>query len=162
MLKINDKSIFLSDSLSMFSKSCEYGLQAILYIAVHVRNDRKIGLKEIADSQDIPAHFLSKILQILVKYKLLQSVKGPNGGFALNRQPEDITLLEVVSAIDGLDIFDRCGIGLKTCSDAHPCPIHNKFKFLRESIRNTLMKETLADLIFTVEEGKSYVTLKSI
>jgi Rrf2 family protein len=129
---------------------------------LHARPDRKVGLKEIADNQDIPAHFLSKILQILVKYKLLVSVKGPNGGFGLYRKPEDITLLEVVSAIDGLDIFDRCGIGLKQCDDAHPCPIHNKFKFLRESIRNTLMKETLADLIFTVEEGKSYVTLKNL
>jgi Rrf2 family transcriptional regulator, iron-sulfur cluster assembly transcription factor len=146
----------------MFSKSCEYGLQAILYIALHARADRKVGLKEIADNQDIPAHFLSKILQILVKYKLLVSVKGPNGGFGLYRKAEEITLLEVVSAIDGLDIFDRCGIGLKQCDDAHPCPIHNKFKFLRESIRNTLMKETLADLIFTVEEGKSYVTLKNL
>lgn len=146
----------------MFSKSCEYGLQAILYIALHARPDRKVGLKEIADNQDIPAHFLSKILQILVKYKLLISVKGPNGGFALYRKAGDITLLEVVSAIDGLDIFERCGIGLKHCDDAHPCPIHNKFKFLRESIRNTLMKETLADLIFAVEEGKTYVTLKHL
>ena len=82
----------------MFSKSCEYGLQAILYIALHARPDRKVGLKEIADNQDIPAHFLSKILQILVKYKLLVSVKGPNGGFGLYRKPEDI--IEEMMALD--------------------------------------------------------------
>lgn len=144
----------------MFSKSCEYGLQAILYIALHAKNDRRIGLQEIASEQDIPAHFLSKILQILVKNKMLSSIKGPNGGFVLNRPANKISLLEVIAAIDGLDIFDKCGIGLKECSDSHPCPIHNKFKFLRENIRQSLQSETLADLTLQVDAGKSFVTLK--
>lgn len=146
----------------MFSKSCEYGLQAILYIALHASSERRVGLQEIAENQEIPSHFLSKILQILVKQKLLSSTKGPNGGFILNRKPEDITLLEVIAAIDGLDIFDRCGIGLKTCSDEVPCPIHNKFKFLRENIRDTLSNETLADLRLQVVQGKSFVTVKNM
>lgn len=146
----------------MFSKSCEYGLQAILYIALHASGERRVGLQEIAENQEIPSHFLSKILQILVKQKLLSSTKGPNGGFILNRKPEDITLLEVIAAIDGLDIFDRCGIGLKTCSDEVPCPIHNKFKFLRENIRQTLSNETLADLRLQVVQGKSFVTVKNL
>ncbi len=146
----------------MFSKSCEYGLQAILYIALHASSERRVGLQEIAENQEIPSHFLSKILQILVKQKLLSSTKGPNGGFILNKKPEDITLLEVIAAIDGLDIFDRCGIGLKTCSDEVPCPIHNKFKFLRENIRDTLANETLADLRLQVVQGKSFVTVKNL
>jgi Rrf2 family protein len=146
----------------MFSKSCEYGLQAILYIALHANGETRVGLQEIAEKQEIPSHFLSKILQILVKQKLLSSTKGPNGGFVLNKKPEEITLLEVIAAIDGLDIFDRCGIGLKVCSDEVPCPIHNKFKFLRENIRNTLSTETLADLRIEVVEGRSFVTLKDV
>ena len=64
----------------MFSKSCEYGLQAMLYIAMNASEDRNVGLREIAVNQGIPVHFLSKILQMLVKNKLLNSVKGPNGG----------------------------------------------------------------------------------
>ncbi len=145
----------------MFSKSCEYGLQAILFVATYATPEKRIGLQEIAQAQSIPAHFLSKILQILVRHKLLSSIKGPNGGFALYKSPKEITLLEVVSAIDGLDIFSKCGIGLKNCSDDHPCPIHNKFKFLRESIRSTLQGETLADLTYKVAGGYTFVTLKT-
>jgi len=144
----------------MFSKSCEYGLQAMLYIAMNASEDRNVGLREIAANQGIPVHFLSKILQMLVKSKLLNSVKGPNGGFTLRKKPEETNLLNVVASIDGLDLFERCGIGLKLCADHHPCPVHHKFKFLRESIRETLCSENLSDLVFDMQEGKSYLALK--
>ena len=145
----------------MISKSCEYGLQAMLYIAMNSSEDRNIGLREIAVNQGIPVHFLSKILQMLVRSKLLYSAKGPNGGFTMRKKPEETNLLEVVASIDGLDKFERCGIGLKLCSDEHPCPLHHKYKFLRESIRDTLCNEKLSDLVFDMREGRSYVALKN-
>ncbi len=145
----------------MFSRACQYALQAVLYIALH-RNERAvIGLKEIADAQDLPSHFLSKILQQLVKNKILTSTKGPNGGFSFLIPPDILTLMEIVKIIDGMDIFDRCGMGMKICSDAAPCPIHHEFKIVKEKIRNILVKKTIAELCKDVEEGKSIVSYKA-
>ena len=108
----------------------------------------------------MPLHFLSKILQQLVKRKILKSVKGPNGGFSLNISPSKLRLIKIVEIIDGLDIFDRCGIGLKKCSDATPCPIHFEYKKVKEKIRSVLTEKTLTQLCQDVEKGQSIVTYK--
>ena len=142
----------------MFSRACQYAFQAVLYITLHQQNDKFVGLKEIAAAQDIPQHFLYKILQNLVKNKILTSTKGPTGGFALNIPSDKLTLLEVVKVIDGLDIFERCGIGMKFCSDVAPCPVHQDFKIVKTKIRGLLSEKTLADLCKDVQEGKSIVT----
>ncbi|MBW8050876.1 MAG: Rrf2 family transcriptional regulator [Cytophagales bacterium] len=143
----------------MFSRSCEYALQAVLYITLHSSN-KAVGLTAIAKSQKIPAHFLSKILQLLVKHKILNSTKGPNGGFNLNVAAKRLTLLEIVKIVDGLDIFDKCGIGLKTCSDKNPCPIHNDFKIVKNKIRQLLSEKTVAELCEDVKNGSAIVNLK--
>jgi len=144
----------------MFSKSCEYALQAILYIALHSQDGRSVGLKEISDSQQIPHHFLSKILQQLVRHKILVSVKGPNGGFSLHKSPEKINLLGIVKIIDGLEIFDRCGIGLRECQDHNPCPIHFEFKKVKQNIKDVLSHKTLTELADDVKKGHSIVSYR--
>ena len=144
----------------MFSKSCEYAIQAILYIALHAKGGKNIGLKEIAENQEIPAHFLSKILQLLVRNKLINSTKGPNGGFYLVKPANKITLLRIVRIIDGDDIFNRCGIGLKKCSDKTPCPIHKEYKMIKDNIKQVLSNKSIAELTKDVSEGKSIVNFK--
>ena len=144
----------------MFSRSCEYALQSILYIALHSKNGQAVGLKDISDSQDIPLHFLSKILQQLVKHKLLKSTKGPRGGFALNVPSHQLRLMTIVKVIDGLDIFDRCGIGLKECSDKTPCPVHFEYKEIKNKIRELLDKKNLTELWEDVVTGQSIVGYK--
>ena len=144
----------------MFSKSCEYALRSIMYIALNTKNNHAVGLKKISSAQDIPLHFLSKILQQLVKHKVLSSVKGPSGGFLLNTTPDKLRLIEIVEIIDGLDILDRCGIGLKKCSDKTPCPIHFDYKVVKEKIRQLLSEKSLSQLCHDVEAGKSIVNYK--
>lgn len=144
----------------MFSTSCHYGLQAMLYIAYHHTEDKNIELKQIAEDQGIPKHFLSKILQQLVRHDLLVSMKGPTGGFRLNLPAADITLIEIVDAIDGLGIFTQCGIGFKECDDDQPCPIHNDFKGVRNQVRELFESKSLKDLVEDVNLGNSIVGLK--
>lgn len=141
----------------MFSTSCHYALQAMLYIALHTKKDQNIDLTQIASKQNIPKHFLSKILQTLVKSKLLISMKGPTGGFRLSRAAEDISLIEVVDAIDGMDIFTQCGIGFKKCNDDNPCPIHTDFKRVREQIQELFQSKSLLELTNDVKLGKSII-----
>jgi Rrf2 family protein len=142
----------------MFSKSCEYALQSIIFITLHSENGGAVGLKKISDSQKIPLHFLSKILQQLVKAKMLNSTKGPNGGFTLNIPPNRLRLIQVVEIIDGLDIFDRCGIGLKKCSDKNACPVHFEWKVVKNKINHLLTEKTLKELSEEIEEGLSIVS----
>lgn len=143
----------------MFSTSCQYGLQGMLYIAMHSSKDDNVGLIEIAENQEIPRHFLSKILQQLVKAGLLESMKGPNGGFKLSKKPEKITLLQIIKAIDGLDIFTQCGIGFKKCSDDHPCPIHHDYKTVRDKVYELFKKKTLKEVIYEAEHGEGIISL---
>lgn len=132
----------------------------MLYIAYHHSDDSNIELKQIAEDQGIPKHFLSKILQQLVRHDLLISMKGPTGGFRLNQSADEIALIEIVDAIDGLGIFTQCGIGFKQCDDDHPCPIHNDFKEVRNQVQNLFESKTLKDLVEDVNLGNSIVGLK--
>jgi Rrf2 family protein len=137
-------------------------MQAMLYLALHYSEDENIDLTSIAEELDIPKHFLSKVLQILVKHKLLLSMKGPKGGFRLSRRPREITLIEIIEAIDGLDIFNQCGIGFKQCDDEHPCPIHMEYKHVRNRIESLFENKSLKELSEDVERGDSIVSLGNI
>lgn len=142
----------------MFSRSCQYALQAVLYINLHGSKDKAVKIKDISESQGIPIHFLGKILQILVKHKILISIKGPHGGFMMGVNSNDISLYEIVGIIDGHNIFDQCGIGFKICSDEHPCPVHNEFKIVKAKIKALLENKTIAELCDDVKNGKSVVS----
>jgi Rrf2 family transcriptional regulator, iron-sulfur cluster assembly transcription factor len=130
----------------LFSRQCEYALQAILYIT------KKSGggytdIKEISKSLGIPHHFLAKILQSLSKRGLLRSQKGPSGGFALSGEPDTITLYHIVEAIDGNAFLHECVLGLPVCGGDNPCPVHEKWGKLREEIHKMLTDKTIAEMV---------------
>lgn len=111
----------------MFSKTCEYAIRALIYIAQHSKDGAKISIKDIALGIDSPEHFIAKILQQLGKKGFVKSIKGPNGGFYMERDELKLNLADVVREIDGERLFTGCGLGLKECSESHPCPIHDDF-----------------------------------
>ncbi|MBD3275039.1 MAG: Rrf2 family transcriptional regulator [Candidatus Marinimicrobia bacterium] len=129
----------------IFSKKCEYGLQATLYLSAHVGKGA-ISSDEIAEELKIPKEFVSKILQSLTKYNIIGSKKGKAGGFFLAKKPEDIKLISIVEAIDGLDVFENCVLGFPHCSPENPCPVHEEWGDLRTKAYNMLNSETLDQL----------------
>ncbi|TRZ65690.1 Rrf2 family transcriptional regulator [bacterium] len=140
----------------MFSKSCIYGIQAMSYIAQKSGERDYTGLKEISEDRHIPLHYLSKVLQILVKHKILKSAKGNKGGFSLARDPEKINLLEIIDAIDGLDNFNSCVIGLKECSSESACPVHEQYKTFQEELRKNFTEKNFRSLVEDIKKGKSF------
>jgi len=110
-----------------------------------------LGIKKISQDLNLPTPFLAKILQQLAKQKILTSSKGPHGGFSILRDPESITLLDIVKAIDGDEIFTNCIIHNGTCNDiineGKPCPVHNEFSALREDLLNIFRSKTIAGLV---------------
>jgi len=128
----------------MLSNTCKYAIRSVIYLAVNEKKDTKIGIKQISAELDIPAPFLGKILQVLSKNKLLNSSKGPNGGFCLGRKSSEISLLDIVKIIDGMDFFENCLIGMKVCSGdkkmTEKCPFHESLDPIRDNLFNKFKK----------------------
>jgi Rrf2 family protein len=143
--------------MGIFSKTCEYAMRAVFYIAQRSHQGDKVGIKEIAENINSPQPFLAKILQKLSREGLIQSVKGPNGGFYFDSHGLKRPLSDIVSAIEGEEIFTGCGMGLTYCSESNPCPLHNDFKQIRNQIMMMLRNTTIGK--FNIELIKGKLTL---
>jgi len=126
----------------IFSKKCEYGIQAVLYMAAR-EHGCVCPSEEIAQKLKIPKEFVSKILQSLTESGIIESKKGKAGGFMLAKAPSKIKLIDIVEAIDGLETFQTCVLGFPNCSPDQPCPVHSKWGELREKALAMLTSETL-------------------
>jgi Rrf2 family protein len=142
----------------MFSKACEYGIRAIVYIAEQSYNDNRVNIKEIAKAIDSPEPFTAKILQILSRAGIVDSLKGPTGGFLMSHtQMDEIHLSHIVAAIDGDQVFVGCGLGLKGCSNEKPCPVHDKFGVIRNELRHMLETTSVSELAKGLKEGLTFL-----
>ncbi|RZL37949.1 MAG: Rrf2 family transcriptional regulator [Pedobacter sp.] len=144
--------------MAIFSKTCEYAIRAVFYIAHTTANGTKIGIKDIAVGIDSPELYLGKILQDLSRKGLISSTKGPNGGFFLTTQMLNLPLIEVVKAVDGDNLFVGCGLGLKQCSELNPCPLHFQFKEIRDKLTVMLNSTTIGT--FNQELMQGILSLK--
>lgn len=140
-----------------FSKTCEYAIRAVIFIAQKSEGGKKVGIKEVAAGIDSPEHFIAKILQDLSKRELIQSSKGPNGGFYIDDASRRHTLADIVSAVDGDKVFKGCGLGLKICSETKPCPLHNEFKEIRKKMHVALQSATIGEFNESLNLGLSYI-----
>ena len=128
-----------------FSRQCEYALQALMYMALKPDGEMT-SIKELTRKINIPYHFLAKILQNLTRQGLLTSQKGPAGGFALRMAAKDITLYQIVEAIDGAEFKSNCILGFAECSGENPCAVHEKWGSLREGIYRMLVSKNIAQM----------------
>jgi Rrf2 family transcriptional regulator, iron-sulfur cluster assembly transcription factor len=129
----------------IFSRQCEYALQAVLYLALRPRGEMTSS-KELTSRLQIPYHFLAKILQDLAKKGLLKSLKGPTGGFALGMQAKEITLFHIIEAVDGVEFTTSCVLGFPECSGKNPCAVHEKWSALRDGMYNMLVSKNILEL----------------
>ena len=142
----------------MFSKACEYGIRASIYIAEQSLIDRKVGLIEVAQAIESPAAYTSKILQLLTRNNIINSGKGPTGGFSMDaNELATIRLSDIVLAIDGDDIYNGCGLGLRKCNEKEPCPVHNQFKKIRDDLKLMVETTTIKSLAEDFEKGLTFL-----
>ncbi len=140
----------------LYSRPCEYAIRTMAYLA-RVSPDKRVQVQEIAASEGIPAPFLAKVLQQLARSHLVNSFKGPGGGFSLNRPPSAINLYEIFRVVDGVEDLDRCAVGLAECNDFAPCPLHDTWKSVRVHLLQYLKKTTLKEMASAVEGKKELV-----
>ncbi len=144
----------------MFSKACEYGIKASIFIAINSYEGRRVSPKEISKEIDSPQAFTAKILQDLVRHQIINSVKGAYGGFEIDKDKIASTkLAQIVNAIDGDSIYSGCGLGLHTCDENHPCPVHDKFKVVRTELKDMLENTTLEQLALDIKSGVSFLKM---
>ncbi len=135
----------------LLSKSCVYGLRASLYLASRTDGEY-VPIKKMSDKLEISFHFLTKILQQLTAEGIMESFKGPNGGIRLNKNGNDVYLMDIVMSIDGPQLLTECALGLPGCGTKNPCPLHDKWAETRDSIRAMLEETSLTEL---VKKGKA-------
>lgn len=140
----------------LLSKSCEYAIRATIYIARKSKNREKSGIIEISNEIGSPKHFTAKILQILVREKVVSSAKGPTGGFYIE-PGTNISLLHVVKAIDGDQMFTSCALGLKKCSEKTPCPMHHQILPIRNQLYQLFNEKSIADITEDFDLGRYFL-----
>ena len=145
----------------MLSLSCQIAIKAVICLASKMESGQKTGVTEIAGFIDASVHTVGKLLQILVKQKVICSTKGPAGGFYITHRQFHQPLVRVIEAIDGKHVFSTCGLGLRKCSSDNPCPIHHDFKGVRERFEKIYRENTVADLCEPVKTGRTHLSLKS-
>jgi len=126
----------------LFSKSCEYGIRALLYLS-YFPAETKISIREISDKLDISFHFLTKILQVLTHNGIIYSYKGSKGGVCLAKPSAEIVIYDVIVAIDSGKIFSECVLGLPGCGHEKPCPLHHEWVDTRNKLEEILKSTSL-------------------
>ena len=142
----------------MLTNTCKTAIKAVIYLAARFETGEKSGIREIAEHIDASEHTVGKMLQTLVKQGVINSVKGPTGGFFISKQQRNQPIINIVEAIDGRQIFTGCGLGLTKCSAAHPCPIHDEYKAARDLYEKIFRSNRIADLCDPVTNGLAYLT----
>ena len=129
----------------IYSKTAQYSLQAMLFIAAN-HTDENILVRDIASELGLSPSFLSKILQSLSRYGFLNSVKGPRGGFSLSEKGANSSVADLIAAVDGPMDFESCLAGFSPCSDENACPFHHEWKRLRSEIENLVTERNILEL----------------
>lgn len=139
----------------LFSCSTEYAIRGLSELAGRQASAPTM-LDELVAGTDLPRDFLAKVFQKLVHGGVLRSAKGRGGGFLLARPAREITLMDVIEAVDGPQVFDRCVVGLEKCRDEMPCPQHELYKPIRQRLKDYLNTTTLADLAASLKAKQAW------
>ncbi len=142
----------------MLSLTCKASIKAVVFLGSRMATGARCSLKDVAAYIGENEHTVGKLLQKLVKAGIIQSAKGPTGGFFLTHKQAEQRVIRIVEAIDGNEVFKQCGLGLAKCSDAHPCPFHEDYKPIREQFRQLCNNSKVRDFYEEVNNGQAHLT----
>jgi len=130
----------------MITTTGEYALRAMAYMA-RLEQGKYVLAKDMGRELGIPPNYLSKVLQALTRQGLLESMRGRNGGFRMDREPAEIYLFEILAAVEPMRRYETCILGEKKCCDETACPIHFTWKEARGKVLSMFQKTPLTMLI---------------
>ncbi len=145
----------------ILSHRCEYAVRTALFLAAADRSGY-VAVREISAALGIPRPFLSKTVQVLTSAGIFTSMRGPAGGLALARPASQISLKEIVLAVDGAGLFTECVLGLPGCGDRTPCPLHDQWSPARARVHDMFAAATLADTAVRTQAGDFRLALGAL
>ena len=134
----------------MFSQTVEYALRAVVYLADDITTPRSTD--QVAAATDVPRAYLSKVLQGLVRSNIVRSQRGVGGGMVLAKPPEELTILEVVNAVDPICRIHECPLGIAK-HGKNLCALHSRLDQAMGLVEDAFANSTLAEIL--AEPGKS-------
>jgi len=143
----------------MLSNSSKYAIKAVLFLALHSDSENKVLAKDIAKPINVPQAYIAKLLQDLARANIISSIRGPKGGFFLNSNNREKSILDIISVIDGEKKLKSCMLSLKNCNESKPCPLHYSISPSRELILEKLKNQTIDQLSQNVERGNTFLPL---
>jgi Rrf2 family protein len=146
----------------MLSNASKYAIRSVLFLTENSSIQKKYGAKQIAEELEIPLAFIAKLLQQLAKAKIITSVKGPKGGFYMDKENTQKNVCAILNEIENEDIFEGCFLGLAKCSDENPCPVHHIVAPFKEALLHKFRTQNIKDFANEVKENGAYLSLKGI
>ena len=146
----------------IYSKTCEYAIRALIHFADHP-DTHSATVKEVSRDSGVPAPYVAKIFQCLVKTRILGSRRGPAGGYSLLIPVSELTLLKIVRSLDDLSRspFSNCVMGFEQCNDKNPCPLHPIWSETKKQIQRQLDQSTVCDISKLAHRFKNGKTSRS-
>lgn len=141
----------------MLSHTCKTAIKAVIYLSGKSEAGEKAGIREVSEKINASEHTVGKTLQLLARQKIINSTKGPSGGFYLSERQQDQPISNIVETIEGQGVFKECGLGLSKCSETHPCPIHNEYKVARCLVEKIFREKRVKDLCGPVANGIAFL-----
>lgn len=141
----------------MLSLGCKAAIKAVIYLGSKCESDQRSSLKEITALTNENEHTLGKLLQKMVKAGIIMSAKGPTGGFYIIKEQIEAPIIRIVEVIDGKDVFEQCGLGLNSCNELKPCPLHEEFKPIRNKFKQMCQEKKIVDLQERITQGLFYL-----
>jgi len=153
----------------IFTSPSEYAIRGLAEMVCRTqlsgganRQAGRMMIEELVRGTDLPKDFMAKIFQKLARAGVLKSAKGRGGGFALARPAHQLTLSQIVEALEGPQCFDRCVVGLEKCNDHMPCPQHDLYKPIRQRLKDYLTTTTVADLAASLRAKQAWQKMRSV
>lgn len=137
----------------IFSKQTSYAVRALVFLAQY-DSPGAVHATAIAEAENLPAPFLSKLLRELSARGVITGARGPGGGFTLAKSPKDISLYDISLLYDGLTLAQDCLLGCGVCSDETACCIHKHWKQTKSAIEQFLKSTSIADLAAMREDQR--------
>ena len=130
----------------MLSRSGVHAVRALVVLAELPPGEYR-GAVAIANQTGAPKNYLGKLLQLLSRRGLVESQKGLGGGFRLARAPENISLFDVIDAIEDTSRWSECILGNPSCSDSNPCSVHTRWGPVRDAYLDLIKSTKIVDLV---------------
>lgn len=143
----------------MISKSSKYAIKAVLYLALHTNEEKKVMVKDIAIPINVPKAYIAKLLQELSKKGIISSTRGPKGGFYLSDANRKNTIMDIIYIIDGANKLGPCMMSLKSCDQDKPCPLHASIYPIKTRLVENFKNKKIVDLTSDLKSGKTFLPL---